>query len=157
MVWKITWGIWQIFIRALASLKIGTVMGFFCSKLKMYELKTYLCKMNLCIKTMKNDAKIEEELTCQLTSGIWSILIWLLENLKNLHFNWLPLTKIYNVWAKKVQGSYVWWHWILIQNLKENWLSLSKITWGIWEIFTWKPQNLGFDGIHLSKVEKVSA
>ena len=42
MVWKITWGIWQIFIRALASLKIGTLMGFFCSKLKMYELKTYV-------------------------------------------------------------------------------------------------------------------
>ena len=27
--------------------------------------------------------------------------------------------------------SYVWWHWILIQHLKENWLVLSKMTWGI--------------------------
>ena len=27
---------------------------------------------------------------------------------KNLHFNGLFLTKVYNVWAKKVQRSYVW-------------------------------------------------
>ena len=39
---KMTWGIWEIFTRALESLKIGTLMGFFCSKLKMYELKTYV-------------------------------------------------------------------------------------------------------------------
>ena len=72
----------------------------------------------------------------KLTWGLWWILTRALENLKNLHFNGLPLTKVYNVWPKKVQGSYVWWHWILMQNLKENWLLLSKMTWGIWEIFT---------------------
>ena len=36
---------------------------------------------------------------------------------------------------KKVQRSYIWLHWRLIQNLKENWLVLSKITWKIWQIF----------------------
>ena len=51
-------------------------------------------------------------------------------------FDALPLTKLCNFWVKKVQRSYVWWHWTLIQNLKENWLLLSKMTWGIWEIFT---------------------
>ena len=30
MVWKMTWGIWQIFTRALESFKIGTLMGSFC-------------------------------------------------------------------------------------------------------------------------------
>ena len=44
MVWKMTWGIKQIFPRALErafeSLKIGTLMASFCLKLKMYELKT---------------------------------------------------------------------------------------------------------------------
>ena len=40
----------------------------------------------------------------------------------------LLLTKVYNVWARKVERSYVWWHWILMQNLKENWLVLSKMT-----------------------------
>ena len=37
----------------------------------------------------------------KLTWGIWRILTWALENLKNLHFNGLLLTKVYNVWAKK--------------------------------------------------------
>ena len=32
VVWKMTWGIWQIFTRALRSLKIGTLMGSFYPK-----------------------------------------------------------------------------------------------------------------------------
>ena len=46
----------------------------------------------------------------KLTWGIWRILTRALENLKNLHFNGLLLTKVYNVWAKKVQRSYISWH-----------------------------------------------
>ena len=38
---KLTLGIWQIFTRAHESLQIGTLMAYFCLKLKMYELKTY--------------------------------------------------------------------------------------------------------------------
>ena len=40
-IWKMTVGIWQIFTGALESLKIGTFMGSFHPKLKMYELKIY--------------------------------------------------------------------------------------------------------------------
>ena len=36
-----TGAIWQIFTRALKSLKIKTLMGSFCQKEKMYELKIY--------------------------------------------------------------------------------------------------------------------
>ena len=36
-----TWGIWQIFTRALESLKIGIWMGSFNPKLKKYELKIH--------------------------------------------------------------------------------------------------------------------
>ena len=32
VVWKKTWEIWQIFTRALESVKIGTLMGSFCPK-----------------------------------------------------------------------------------------------------------------------------
>ena len=32
VVWKMTWGILQIFTRALESVKIGTLMGSFCPK-----------------------------------------------------------------------------------------------------------------------------
>ena len=62
------------------------------------------------------------------TWAIWRILTQVLKSLKNLHFNGLLLNKVYNVWAKKVQKSYVWWHWRLMQNLKENWLVLSNNT-----------------------------
>ena len=57
-------------------------------------------------------------------------------SLKNLHFNGLLLTKVYNVWTKKVQWSYVSWHYRVMQNLKKNWLMVWKMTWGIWQNFT---------------------
>ena len=41
----------------------------------------------------------------------------------------------------KLQRSYFWWHWRLTQNLKENWLVLSKITWRIWQIFVHSLKN----------------
>ena len=59
-------------------------------------------------------------LSSKLIWAIWRILIQDLKILKNLYFNGLPMTKVYNVWPKKVQGSYIWWNGILIQNLKKN-------------------------------------
>ena len=54
----------------------------------------------------------------------------------------------------KVLRSYVWWHWILMQNLKENWLALSKMTWRIWQIFVHKLKNSHF--ILESKMAKLN-
>ena len=79
----------------------------------------------------------------KLTWAIWRILTRALESLKHLHFNGLLLTKVYN-WAKKIQRSYVWWHWRLLQSLKENWLVLSKMTWRIWQIFVYRLKNSDF-------------
>ena len=43
----------------------------------------------------------------------------------------------YNVvWARKVQRSYLSWHWRVIQNLEKNRHVVSKLTWGIWRILT---------------------
>ena len=95
----------------------------------------------LCIMTIDNDVTFEEELTSRfkIDTTIWWILNRALKCLKNVHFNGLLLTKVYNVWAKKVQKNYVWCDCRLMQNLKGNWLVLSKMTWGIWQIFTgWK-------------------
>ena len=55
-----------------------------------------------------------------MTCGVWRILTWALKNLKHLHFDGLLLTEVYIFWAKKVQRSYIWWHWILMQHLKKN-------------------------------------
>ena len=43
---KFTWGIWEIFTRALESLQIGALMAYFCLKLKMYEFKN--CRGVMC-------------------------------------------------------------------------------------------------------------
>ena len=77
----------------------------------------------------------------KLTWVIWWILSQALENLENLHFNGLVLTILYNVWAKKVQRSYIWLHWRLMQNLKENWLVISQMTWRILQIFVHQLKN----------------
>ena len=81
-----------------------------------------------------------------------------LKNLKNLHFNGLVLTKVYNVSVKKVERSYVWLHSRLIQSLKKNWLVIPKIGMRNLENFhqsTWKSPNWDLDGILLSKVENL--
>ena len=41
LAWKITWGIWWTLVRAVESLKICTLMGYFCRKYVMFELKKY--------------------------------------------------------------------------------------------------------------------
>ena len=38
--------------------------------------------------------------------------------------------------VKKVQRSYLLWHWRAMQSLKKNWLLASNVTLGIWWIFT---------------------
>ena len=95
----------------------------------------------------------------KFTWGIWRILIRALKNHEILHFHILPFTKVHHVSVQKVHRSYFWWHWILKQNLKENCVVLSKITLGIWQIFTtifgllwdsfvqsWKFMSLTFTG-----------
>ena len=47
-------------------------------------------------------------------TGIWWIFIRPLESLQNLHFHWSLSCKIYNLWPKKVQRSYLSWHWIFM-------------------------------------------
>ena len=56
-----TWGMWQIFTRALESVKIGTLMGSFAQSKKCMTLNF---TEELCVIIMKNYTKIEEELIC---------------------------------------------------------------------------------------------
>ena len=130
VVSKMAWGICKF--STLQSFKIWTLMGWFYPKWNLYRLKIYrelMCHDN------------EERWMIDLSVENWHkefAEFWPPSTQKSqtLHFNGLLLTKVYNAWAKKVQRSYVWWHWKLVQNLKENWLVLPKLTWGIWKIFT---------------------
>ena len=63
-----------------------------------------------CVMTMKNDTKFEQELTCQFKIDMRNLINFdpSTQKIKNLHFNGLLLSKVYNVRPKKVLGSYVW-------------------------------------------------
>ena len=71
----------------------------------------------------------------KMTRVCW-ILTRAIESLKNVHFYWFLLCKVFKVWSKKVQRSYFSWHWKLMQNLKKNWFVVSNMT-RIWWILTW--------------------
>ena len=75
---------------------------------------------------------------CKMTWATWRILTQALKSLKNLHFNGLLLTKVYNVWAKKYRG--VMFDGTDIDaKFSKNWQVLPKMAWRIWQIFTsWK-------------------
>ena len=66
-----------------------------------------------------------------LTWGIWWIFTQPLKSPK-ISLRWAILSKVYEVWAKKIQKSYLSWHWSVIQNLKNPDLVVSKMAWGIW-------------------------
>ena len=73
-----TWGIWQIFTRALESVKIETLMGSFCPK--VYELKIYsyvLWQWRMIQKLKKSWLVI-----LKLTRGTSQILTQALQNLR---------------------------------------------------------------------------
>ena len=132
---------------------IFTLMCSFWAKYILFELKKY--SQIIYYDTEEGYKVWKKNWLVKMTWGIWQIFIhqsreeswkiWRgneefhqfdLSTPKSLKctLELAPLTKLY-VWVKKnVQRSYVWWHWRLMQNLKENWLVLSKMTWGIWQI-----------------------
>ena len=133
---KLTRGIWKILTWALESLKYFPFNGLLLSKIYVFWAKTvqrsYLSWHWKVMQNLKGNWLV----VSKLTWGIWQILTRALESLKNFHFNVLLLSKVYIVWAKKVQRSYLSWHWRVMQNFRGNWLAVSKLTWGICEILT---------------------
>ena len=64
LVLKMTWIICWILMRTVANLKIWkTLMSYFCRNILCLSKKR---AEELCVITLKNDAKFEEELTCAL-------------------------------------------------------------------------------------------
>ena len=119
--------------------QICTFIGSFCWKYIKLQLKKCRGLMshdtekviqisNTCC--FKNDNLVNFDLSCQ--------------NSQNFHFDWFLLREVYNVWPKKVQRSYLSWHWRLMQNFKKNWLTVWKITWGIWQFFMRALETLKF-------------
>ena len=97
--------------------------------------------------TIKNDAKFEEDLTCQFKSGMKSLANVDPSTQKSQKFSsqlccfW---PKCIMLELKKVERSYVCLHWRLMQNLNENWFVFSKMTWRIRQIFVHRLKNRDF-------------
>ena len=117
LVPKMTWGIWWILMRAVACLKFAlwcaTFVENICFSQKKYrgvmchnteEWSKIWRGTDLCFQ------KWREEF-----GEFW-------RNTQNLHFNGVLLTKVHNVWAKKVRRSYESLYWGSMQTLKEKWL-----------------------------------
>ena len=116
--------------------KIFPLMGSFWAKYILFELKN---TEELSFMTLKSDTKLGEESTCCFKIDMRNLTNFDPEHLKVskiFPFNGLFLSKVYIVWPKKVQRSYLSWHWRVIQNFKKNGLVVWKMTWGIWQVFT---------------------
>ena len=53
-----------------------------------------------------------------------------------VYIDGLLLSKPYKVSAEKALRTCLLWHWKVAQILKESWLVVSNMTWGIWWILT---------------------
>ena len=131
------------FRRLTAHVKIRqicTLIGSFCWKYIKFQLKSI---EEFCLKTLKSDGIVEEKLICCFRNNMALVNFDLsTKNYLNLQFNWFFLCKVYNIWPKKVQRIYHSWHWRMMLNLIENWITVWKMTWGIWQTFTIVLENI---------------
>ena len=88
--------------------------------------RSYVSWQRRMMQNLKKNWLVVSKLTWQ----ICRFLTWALKSLKYVVFNGLVLNKVYNVWAKKLERSYLSRHWKVMQNLKKNWLVVWKMTWG---------------------------
>ena len=113
LVPKMRSGISWILMRAVASLKIGTLMCYFCRKYIMFEPKKRTGVM--CHNTIWRGTDLYFERWHEQISEFWNNT-W---KSQNLHFNGLFLTKVYNIWAEKVKRIYASLYQRSMETLKQ--------------------------------------
>ena len=152
-IWRKTnmwFGKWQEFGKFSPEHSKESKLGLWWDPfVKSWKCMTLKFTEELCVMTMKNDTKIEEDwlVVLKLTWGISWILTQALKNRKKLCCNWLIVTKVYNVWATIVQRSHLSWHWRVVLNFKKNWLVVWNMTW---EICKFPPEHLEVSKLGLS-------
>ena len=112
--------------------------------------------------TLKGDAKFKEKLTCGLKNDLRNLHDFRPSSRKfgKLHFDELLLSKAYKNLHKKVQKSYVSWHWRVMQSLKKKLTLDSKNdvrNLVDFNVSSGKCKNLHFGVLLLSVAYKVSA
>ena len=96
----------------------------------------------LCVITLNNDAKFEEESTFPCKNDMRNLEKSHASIRRSHYLQFDGMFKVHKKWVKKLQRSYVSWHWKVMQNLKQNPLVFANVTWGIWRIFTREMESL---------------
>ena len=141
-------------IPALESLKYLHFNGLLLTEVYNVRAKKV---QRASFMTLENDAKFEEKVTCGLAKWHEEFGKYSPEHRKvsKLGLLWCTFIKSRNIISLKFTGSYVFWKWKIMQNLKRNWLVISKLTWGIQQILTQAFENLNnlhFNRLILTKV-----
>ena len=95
-------------------------------------------------RDLKNDKEFDEFSCKQLK--VWKFAV-----------DWFLFSKAYKTLDEKLQKSYLSWHWSVMENLKKNWLLVSKMTWQISQILMREFEIVHFDVLLLSMAYKVLA
>ena len=119
--WNFTWFLQreptkvQNFKLAIAQVKfhqICILIGSFCWKYIKFQLKKY---KGVCLIILKSGANFEEKpMFCSKTDKTFEIPICSVEISPYLYFDGLFSLKVYKISAKRVQRSYVSWHWWVV-------------------------------------------
>ena len=117
LLWKMTWVIWRTLTQHWKISKFALLMGSFRPTYTMFEVKS---TEELCVIILKIDANSEGKMTYAFINDMRNLANFT-EALKIFKFAlWETFfSKIYNVWAKKLQRSYVLWHWRVMKYLKK--------------------------------------
>ena len=136
MLSKVKWGIWKFSPEHLKISKLKLWWDSFVQSRKCMSLK--FTGEFFAITRIK-DAKLEEESTYHFKMDMRILMNFDPSTRKSKKFALLmgclwPKSIMFEL--KKLQRGCAWWNWILMLNWKENWVVVSKMTWGIWETFT---------------------
>ena len=119
--------IWQILTRSIQCLKNVHFNGFFLNKVN----KVWAKKVEeLYFMAVKSDAKFDKTLTFDLENDMRNKADFHQSTWKsqNWGFDGILLSKEIKCMSLNIQRSYMPWQWRTMQNLKKNWLVVSKLT-----------------------------
>ena len=130
---KLIWVIWWILHRALQNFKNLNFNELLLTEVynvwakKKYRGVMFDCAEDWCKIWRQTD----------LYFLIWHEEFWKFSSehvrkSKNWVLSWVLLSKVENLWAWNLHGSYMSWEWRMMKNLKRKWLVNSKLTWVIW-------------------------
>ena len=120
---------------------------------KAYIVRSKLTE-ELCLMTLKSDAKFGEKLTLGSKNDMRNLVNYNASSSKsgNLYFDVLLLSTAYKVSAEKVQKNYLSWQWKKIQTLKKKltfYLKNEMRNLVNFNLSSGKSANLYFDGLLL--------